>query len=236
MSKKVINTQKNIIIILLFILVLMLGILFSVQVSALEDAESNAAATASELQAANAELTAKDSQLVVVTKQLELSIVDKKQQEQEINSLLNDVAKLEAEMFNSPQAIGVVLTTRDVEAIAKTVWGEGRGVSKLEQSLIIWCILNRVDAGQGSIYQVVTKPNQFYGYHPNNPVEDDIVALVQDVIARWQLEKVCTGEVGRTLPADYLWFHGDGTHNWFRNAYRGDFDTWDWNSVWNPYA
>ena len=40
-------------------------------------------------------------------------------------------------------------------------------------------------------------------------------------------------EVGRVLPADYLWFSGDGKRNHFRNAYRGG-DRWDW-SLPSPY-
>lgn len=167
--------------------------------------------------------------------ELQSVIADNEQKKQELDSLISDIAAIESEMFNSPQAVGVILTTRDLNAVAKLVWGEGRGVSKLEQSMIVWCVLNHVDAGYGSVYECATNVEQFHGYDPKHPVNDDIINLVKDVVARWQLEKVCVGDVGRTLPSDYLWFYGDGDHNWFRNAYQGG-DTWDWTNVHNPYA
>lgn len=40
-------------------------------------------------------------------------------------------------------------------------------------------------------------------------------------------------DTGRVLPSDYLWFSGDGKHNYFRNAYKGG-ETWDW-SLPSPY-
>lgn len=39
-------------------------------------------------------------------------------------------------------------TEADLELIAQTVWAEARGVeSRAEQAAVVWCILNRVDAG-----------------------------------------------------------------------------------------
>lgn len=39
-------------------------------------------------------------------------------------------------------------TGADLELIAQTVWAEARGVeSRAEQAAVVWCILNRVDAG-----------------------------------------------------------------------------------------
>lgn len=129
----------------------------------------------------------------------------------------------------------ITVETSEVELIARTVWGEARGSSAMEQSAVVWCILNRVDAGYGTIEQVVTAPGQFAGYNKNYPISDSIKALVEDVLARWQMEKICAGNVGRTLPSNYLWFHGDGKHNYFRDKFNGDYNTWDWN-CWNPYA
>jgi len=40
-------------------------------------------------------------------------------------------------------------------------------------------------------------------------------------LTRWYAEREGQVEVGRVLPADYLWFSGDGERNHFRNAYRG---------------
>lgn len=130
--------------------------------------------------------------------------------------------------------VEVTIEATDVELIAKTIWGEARGLSTLEQSAVIWCILNRVDAGYGTIVDVITAPNQFVGYSSSNPVTDEFAALAEDVLTRWQMEKLCIGDIGRTLPSDYLWFTGDNQHNYFRNAFSGNYDTWNWD-CWNPY-
>lgn len=133
-------------------------------------------------------------------------------------------------------SVDYAVTNAEVEIIAKAVWGEARGCNKLEQSAIIWCILNRVDVGDGTIIEVVTAPNQFHGYDSSFPVTDEIRALTEDVIARWKLEKAYGGNFGRTLPSDYLYFSADetGIGNIFRTKWTGECEVWDWN-CWNPY-
>ncbi len=123
------------------------------------------------------------------------------------------------------------------EALAKTVWGEARGCSKEQQAAVVWCVLNRVDSEEpyfpDSIVEVVAQCGQFDGYDPDNPVNPDILALVEDVLARWSIEDICAGDVGRVLPREYLYFHGDGCINHFRTEYEGG-QTWDW-SLDSPY-
>ena len=80
---------------------------------------------------------------------------------------------------------------------------------------------------------ITTQPCQFYGYDPSNPVDPDILALVEDVLARWMAEKECVGSVGRVLPKEYLYFTGDGVHNYFTTEWQGG-QTWDW-SLESPY-
>ena len=125
-------------------------------------------------------------------------------------------------------------TDEEVIVLAKMLWGEARGVSSdAEKAACVWCALNRVDHGYGDITAVVTAPYQFVGYREGNPVDDDLITLCIDVLTRWYAEKDEQAEVGRVLPADYLWFSGDGERNHFRNAYRGG-DRWDW-SLPSPY-
>ena len=138
-------------------------------------------------------------------------------------------------MKDKEYVVGVTVTNKEIEMIAKTVWGEARGQDTIEKAAVIWCILNRVDANNQSIAEVITRPNQFVGYNKNHPVSDELVELTKDVIARWKMEKVCNGDVGRVLPKNYLWFNGYGGNNHFRNAYSGNYDVWDWN-CWNPYS
>lgn len=126
---------------------------------------------------------------------------------------------------------------RDWDAIiytAKTVWGEYRGPDLKQQAGVVWTILNRVDSDQfpNDIVSVVTqkikgKP-QFEGYNENNPVDEDIVALVIDVFDRYELEKTAVGNVGRVLPKDYLFFRSSGTGiNVFRQGFKST-EIWDW--------
>lgn len=162
------------------------------------------------------------------------------------NEEINRSATLQEELDNANVIIGTLkdeeyivgftVTNAEINMLAKTVWGEARGTNKMEQSAVVWCILNRVDAGWGTIAEVVTAPNQFHGYSSNFPVTDEIKALVEDVIARWKLEKVCGGNVGRTLPTNYLYFRADSTglSNVFRTEWSGNYDVWNWD-CWNPY-
>ncbi len=125
----------------------------------------------------------------------------------------------------------------EIPYIARTVWGEARGCSETEQAAVIWCILNRVDSSirymPDNIIDVVTQKHQFLGYVKTFPVTKKIKKLVIDVLTRWEMEKAGVENVGRVLPPEYMWFHGDGRHNHFRDAYRGG-NRWDW-SLDSPY-
>lgn len=121
-------------------------------------------------------------------------------------------------------------TEREVEIIAKTVYGEALIThSDTEMSAVVWCILNRVDSQlyPDSITEVVVK-SQFHGYDESNPVDQHIKGLVEDVLRRWY-----TGSEGRTLPERFLYFWGDGRHNHFTTEFLGG-ETWDW-SMPTPY-
>lgn len=118
-------------------------------------------------------------------------------------------------------------------ALAQMVWGEGRGVGSMyvngreitgtcQKAAIMWCALNRLDAGYADdLLEIIAAPYQFLGYAASNPVDDELLALAYDVLERWNREQNGGTDVGRVLPADCLWFVGDGKHNHFRNAYRG---------------
>lgn len=125
----------------------------------------------------------------------------------------------------------------EAEVLAKTVYGEARGCSTTEQAAVIWCVLNRVDSEcafwPDDIIGVATQPEQFHGYYADHPVTQEHYELALDVIDRWQQEKNGEADVGRVLPPEYLYFHGDGVHNHFRTEYTGG-QTWDW-SLDSPY-
>jgi len=113
-------------------------------------------------------------------------------------------------------------TDQEVVTLARMVWGEGRGVSRNEQKLIVWTVLNRLDNGRygSSIRQIVVARGQFVGYRSSHPVTEEIRYMVIDVLEAWD-----RGEQAKIYPpfarvTNYLYFHGDGRHNWFRPSYR----------------
>lgn len=126
-------------------------------------------------------------------------------------------------------------TQEEIQALAKVVYREARGISdKAHQAAVIWCILNRVDAGcwGDTIMDVVTYPNAF-AYIEDTPVEQEFLMLAADVCERWNLEKAGQAEVGRVLPKEYLYFTGDGELNHFTIEWKGT-EAWDW-SLESPY-
>lgn len=126
-------------------------------------------------------------------------------------------------------------TQEELTILAKIVYREARGIGdKAHQAAIIWCILNRVDAGLGgdTITEVATYPNAF-AWVPDTPVEQEFLMLAADVCERWNLEKAGQDDVGRVLPKEYLYFTGDGKLNHFTTEWKGT-ETWDW-SLESPY-
>lgn len=105
----------------------------------------------------------------------------------------------------------------DVDALAQVMYSEARGLSTREVAMVAWCVLNRVDANQGSI-QSICYSNQFTTYGKNRT---EYAWLATDVLIRWYMEHMGVAEVGRVLPKDYFWFTGDGRHNYFRNSFYG---------------
>ncbi len=123
----------------------------------------------------------------------------------------------------------------DLNVLARLVYAEARGIqSKAEQAAVIWCVLNRVDKGYwgDSISGVVRARSQF-AYSSSTPVNDGFLELAKDVVVRWLLEKRGITDVGRVLPANYLYFAGRNGHNWFRKTYNSS-SYWDW-SLPDPY-
>lgn len=140
----------------------------------------------------------------------------------------------ETETTTTTEPTEPAFTSYEVELIGRTIWGEAGGVkSKAERAAVAWCILNRVDAWDKSIYEVVTAPSQFHGYRAAGDCPQEHLDLAADVLTRWEAEKAGETEVGRTLPAEYLYFWGDGLRNHFRTEWRSS-QYWDW-SLTDPY-
>ena len=134
------------------------------------------------------------------------------------------------------QKIEYLVSTYDNEIImaTKVMVVEAGGVYPLShRAAVVWCILNRADATGNSISSIITAPHQF-AWIPSQAYNQEQYDFVKDIFTRWLLEKEGFENVGRVLPEEYKWFHGDGYHNHFRNAYSGSYAIWDW-SLPSPY-
>lgn len=122
-------------------------------------------------------------------------------------------------------------TEEDIINMAKMAYGESMNVPTLDSvygersneyqnACSMYTVLNRVDAGYGDISTVIKARNQFIGWKNDNPVDERMYNLAKRVIEDW-----ATGEESlRTLPADYLYFRGDGRYNHFRTRNGVEYD------------
>lgn len=123
-------------------------------------------------------------------------------------------------MFVEPEPEVVAkYSSYEVTLMCQTVYGEARGCSREEQMLVAWCICNRADSSGASIEQIVTAPRQFHGYDPENPVTDEISSVVLEVLDAWSRGKEALVYEPYATTSEYMYFSGDGVHNWFREEY-----------------
>ena len=92
----------------------------------------------------------------------------KPEEEATVQAPVKDIGK-EVEVVDL--AIENNFTNEEIDHIAKTVWGEARGLSETHQSAVVWTILNRIDDGRfgKGVIGVITAPSQFAGYRSGNP-------------------------------------------------------------------
>lgn len=103
-------------------------------------------------------------------------------------------------------------TQQDMIDMADIMYWEACGISDEANIMGVGCvIMNRVDAGWGTLQQVMHAPNQFadFGGAPRyNQCGIDLWALA---------ERVLNGE--RVIGPQYLFYGGDGRLNHFRTSY-----------------
>lgn len=122
-------------------------------------------------------------------------------------------------------------------ALAITIEGEGKGQESLtELSQIGWIALNRVHSNEypNDVVSVVTQKKQFGGYRKNGTYSEKSYWVANDVLARYEREIAGETNIGRTIPIEYLYFKGDGEHNYFSIEENGP--PYVWSSVQTPYA
>lgn len=99
---------------------------------------------------------------------------------------------------------------------------------KVEQEAVIWCVFNRIDDPRfpDTIAEVCTQ-SQFHGYDPDNPVEPELYDMALRVWNEWNRLHLGDPTAVRTLPVEYVYFHGDGERNWFRTEYEEFENFWE---------
>lgn len=171
--------------------------------------------------------------------ELKVSILNLERQQDELQIALThkaaEMAEAQASAVQQPTGQAYTVTVAELQTLAKIVYQEARGIpQKSHQAAVIWCILNRLDNGYwgDDIITVATYPNAF-AWVPDTPVEEEFMDLAIDVVTRWNWEKQGLQDVGRTLPATYLYFTGNGDFNYFTREWKGT-EYWDW-SLPDPY-
>ena len=110
----------------------------------------------------------------------------------------------------------------DVDALARTLYGECRGCSELQQRAVAWTIFNRVDSSAfpNSLIEVVSQPYQFAGYSESFPVTEELEALARDCLEDWHFDR------DRVLEPDFCFFFRNGRINIFSTEYGGKGERW----------
>ena len=154
-----------------------------------------------------------------------------------LTSLTAPLTPAEREVWQDCNPPAYIATDAEVEALARLIYGEARSCCVEEQAAVVWCVLNRMDSEDpyfpDTVMGVVTQPSQFFGYRRDYPVLPEVVEVVEDVLMRYDAEQSGIESVGRVLPREYLYFSGDGAHNYFTVSYNDD-NVWDW-SLYSPY-
>lgn len=117
----------------------------------------------------------------------------------------------------------IVIPYKEIEILCKVVYGESRGLSEPEQRATIECVLNMVDARNSTIEKTVTK-NRYSGYYKNlsETKWSKYKPMVEDELYHYYLSKamgIDNYDNYRYIPADYLYWMGDGKTNYFCNVY-----------------
>lgn len=119
--------------------------------------------------------------------------------------------------------------------------GEAGGVESItERSGPLWTVCNR-ELSDDPFYAkgleaIIEQEWQFTGYKPDGKYTQADYDLAVDVFERFYREQhgESSEAVGRTLPQDYLFFTGDGEHNYFTKVQNGT--PYVWGSVYvSPY-
>lgn len=165
----------------------------------------------------------------------------KKEDEKQINEAILNFKSLIESYKNRIECTKNYRGETDAEVLAKTMNREAGGFNlsvpqaKMEVACVGWTILNAFDTGRfGQSITAICNPD-YVAYNYNTVIREDLLELATDILIRWYLEKDGYVDIGRVLPDGYVYFYGDGLHNYFRNVFNNTNNIWDY-SLNNPYA
>ena len=120
-----------------------------------------------------------------------------------------------------PLPAALFYTQQDVEALARTVYGEARGCSPMEQRLVVWTVLQRLDDTRwpDTISEVVRQPNQFKGYSELHPLDNAILTLCEEEAAAWAGGASPPVAEPWAPEIPYFFFDSRGGRNYFRETW-----------------
>ena len=110
----------------------------------------------------------------------------------------------------------------DITMLARTVYGEARGCTPEEWALVVWTVLQRVDADEwdDTIAEVVTAQGQFAGYNAGYPVEEAIREVCAAEVAKWARGGDAPTHEVYAPRVPYYFFDASCGSNWFREEWR----------------
>lgn len=125
-----------------------------------------------------------------------------------------------AEYAYYPNEETVLPDEAEIEMLARLVYGEARGLDAYEQSLVCFCVFNRVDDDRfpNSIGEVITQAKpcvQFDGYSHTHPITEDIHDIVVEAWNTW------ANELDNPLPSRFVYFRAENGHNQFYTHWNG---------------
>lgn len=116
---------------------------------------------------------------------------------------------------------------QDAARLAQVIYGEARGLKIYDKSMVAWCVLNRKDMGLwgDTLYSVISSPYQF-NWKNNFPVTEEDYRVAADVLMRYEMEQCVLGDIGRTLPKQFVNFRGNGKENIFKDRNGNTYSRW----------
>ena len=113
--------------------------------------------------------------------------------------------------------------------LAILIEGEAKGQESLtEFAAPGWVVVNRTYFSQcpDDIEGVIAQEGQFDGYTEGGTYSERSLWMAHDILARYERELAGEEDVGRTLPKEYIFFYGDGEHNYFSIKEGGPAYVW----------